>query len=144
MNRGRTDAEGARIDDLEQVHIFLVAAEILLEEGGVVVVELAAGEPVSPPRGFLLQFVERVFLDELRACGNRVFDQQVSPVAAVDAEMHGDYVPGMDIARERLQVIDDLFFFLQIGLGGFTALANLLTVVSVPGTRLFNYAFSAS
>src|SRR5436305_1453032 len=38
--------------------------------------------------------------------------QRVVFAAAVDAEMHGDYVSGMDIARERLQVIDDLFLFL--------------------------------
>src|SRR5579859_373569 len=115
LNRGGTDAELARIDDLEQVNIFLVAAEIGLEKGGMVIVKFAAGKPVAPPGRLLFQLVQRILLDEFGPGRNRVFNQEILPVAAIHAQMYGNHVSGVDIALKRLQIINNFFFFLLRG-----------------------------
>src|SRR5262245_13282451 len=96
LHRGRTDAEFAGVYDLEQVNVFLVTFEIRLEESRVVVMELTAREPESPPIRLLLQFIKVITLDKLSAGGNGIFHQQVAPIAAVHAETYGNHVTGVN------------------------------------------------
>src|SRR5205823_8005243 len=108
----RTDPELAGIHDLEQVNVFLVAIEISLEEGRVVVMEFAAREPEAPPVSLGVQLVNTIARDELRSRWNRIFHQQVTPVAAVHAQPYGNHIAGVDLALKRLKVVGDSFALL--------------------------------
>src|SRR5262245_51816504 len=107
LHRRRTDAELARVHDLEHVDIFLVAAEVRLEKRGVIVMEFAARIPPAPPVGAVPDFVHIIALHELAARRNGSFHQQVSPLASVHAEPDCNHVAGVHVAGERLEIVND-------------------------------------
>src|SRR4051812_18627092 len=73
-----TDLEVARIDHANQVEDLLPAGELGREEGRMVVMELASSEPAIPSAWTVIDGITVLVVDELRACGDGIFKQQVA------------------------------------------------------------------
>ena len=113
---GGADHEFTWVDDFEQIDVGAAAGEFGVEEGGAVVVEFSAGEPLGPPVWLVVEGVELAVFEELGAGRDRVFGEEVFPVGAVDGELDGYGVAYVDRALERDEVVGD---GVVVGLGWF-------------------------
>ena len=107
LRGGRADLEQSWVDHLQQIEIFALLVEISLEDGGAVIVELAARIPVAPPRRLVVHFVKLVVLNEFSACGNRVFHQKILTLAAADRHAYGEHISASDRAVQSGEIVGD-------------------------------------
>lgn len=96
LHAGGADGEAAGVDDFEEVEGFVAFGEVGGEEGGAVVVELAAGVPPVPCVGTADDVVALFVLYELGACGDGIFDEEIFLLRTGDGEMDGEDVSLFD------------------------------------------------
>ncbi len=73
-----------------------------------IVVEFAPRIVVLPPRRTVLDLIQLVILDKLRAGRNRIFDQQVPPLPSIQRQARHQHVTYRHRAFERLQLVHNL------------------------------------
>src|ERR1035438_9340117 len=100
------DAEDTRVHHFQQVGVFgLPAPEIIVEESGAVIAQLAIAAPMTAPPGWLLvELVQVIACDRLGPRRNWVLDHQVFPVTASDGDAYCKRVAHLHWTRQLVEM----------------------------------------